>query len=56
MSNPVKCRALQGSIPGFLLSIIYVNGMDSSTDPNCKLIFHADDSVHLFHHKPQILS
>lgn len=51
MSYPgfVKCRVLQGSILGPLLFIIYVNGMDSSIDPNCKLIFYADDS--LFYHK-----
>jgi hypothetical protein len=53
MSNPVivKCKVPQGSILGPLLSLIFVNDMASSIDPDCNVILYADDNAILFCHK-----
>ena len=56
-SSPITCGVPQGSILGPLLFLCYVNDMEISISPECKLLLYADDSAILFSHKtPEVIS
>ena len=50
-SSPITCGVPQGSILGCLVLLSYVNDMEISISPECKLLLYADDSAILFSHK-----
>ena len=53
----VTCGVPQGNLLGSLLFLVYVNDMQISIDPDCKVLLYADDSAILFSHKdPRVIS
>ena len=55
-SSPITCGVPQDSILGLLLFLCYVNDMEISISPECKLLLYADDSAFLFSHKtPEVI-
>ena len=53
----IATNASSNSRLGPLLFLVYVNDMQISSDPDCKVLLYADDSAILFSHKdPRVIS